>query len=110
MELGRIHNINNERVNQIEQSTKVKEIDKDKKVVDHEAYKKANKDLDISNLNEVIIDNIKFGYNKESKDFFVKVIRGDVEFRYPTEDMMKIKAHLLAEVAAMIDENIKNKG
>ncbi|NQY54509.1 MAG: flagellin [Campylobacteraceae bacterium] len=107
MELGRVHNIENERVNQVERSTKVKEIDKDTKIIDHEEYKKANKDQEVIVLNEVVIDNIKFGYNKASKDFFIKVTRGDAEFRYPTEDMMKVKAHLLAEVAKIIAEENK---
>ncbi len=49
-------------------------------------------------INEVILDNVKFGYNKESKDLFVKVIRGDVEYKYPTEDMMRIKAQLLKDI------------
>jgi hypothetical protein len=55
-------------------------------------------------LNEVILDNIKFGYNRESKDFFVKITRGDIENKYPTEDMMKIKAFLIEE----LEKSIKN--
>lgn len=50
------------------------------------------------------MDNIKFGYNKESKDFFVKITRGDIENKYPTEDMMKIKAFLIEE----LEKSIKN--
>lgn len=45
-----------------------------------------------------MLDNIQFGYNKNSRDFFVKVTRGDIERKYPTEDMMKIKAFLLEEL------------
>ena len=55
-------------------------------------------------MNEVILDNIKFGYNRESKDLFVKITRGDIENKYPTEDMMKIKAFLIEE----LEKSIKN--
>lgn len=52
----------------------------------------------MSNTNEVILDNVRFGYNKSSKDFFVKVTRGEAEYKYPTEDMMKVKAFILQEL------------
>lgn len=60
--------------------------------------KKNSNILPDTELNEVIIDNVRFGYNKESKDFFVKVTRGEAEYKYPTEDMMKVKAFLLQEL------------
>lgn len=109
MEVGRVHNMENERVSQVAKSTKVSEIDNEQKIFDNEQYKKANKDTPLSSLNEVIIDNVKFGYNSASKDFFIKITRGEAEYRYPTEDMMKVKAHLLAEVALILDKN-NNKG
>lgn len=59
---------------------------------------KKNISKDTKELNEVMLDNIQFGYNKNSRDFFVKVTRGDIERKYPTEDMMKIKAFLLEEL------------
>ncbi|WP_198304764.1 hypothetical protein [Arcobacter vandammei] len=52
---------------------------------------------------ETLISNINFGYNKESKDFYVKVTRGDVENQYPTEDMMRVKAYLLSVQEASFD-------
>ena len=38
---------------------------------------------------EVLLTNTNFGYNVNSRDFFVKVERGKVENQYPTEQMMK---------------------
>lgn len=45
---------------------------------------------------EVVISNTNFGYNNSSKDFYVKVERGNVENQYPTEEMMRAKAYLLS--------------
>jgi uncharacterized FlaG/YvyC family protein len=43
---------------------------------------------------EVLLTNTNFGYNVNSRDFFVKVERGNVENQYPTEQMMKMKAYI----------------
>jgi len=66
------------------QSSKIEES-KDKKV----------DKADFSNYNEVKLTNLSFGYNEESKDFFIKVKRGDFEAQYPTDEMMRLKAHLM---------------
>lgn len=96
MELGRISEIDNAQTNNVSIVQKVKEVDENTKVIDDEEYKKQSSTTLSEETNEVILDNVKFGYNKESKDFFVKIIRGDAEYKYPTEDMMKVKAHLLS--------------
>jgi uncharacterized FlaG/YvyC family protein len=44
---------------------------------------------------EFIISNVNFGYNPQSKDFFVKVNRSDYVAQYPTDEMMKLKAYLM---------------
>ena len=48
---------------------------------------------------EVVLANTNFGFNDSSKDFYVKVERGNSENQYPTEDMMKMKAYLLSQEA-----------
>ena len=58
-----------------------------------------------STYNEVKLTNLNFGYNDESKDFFVKVKRGDVETQYPTDDMMRIKAYLMSANEKATEEN-----
>ena len=45
---------------------------------------------------EVVMSNTNFGFNTSSEDFYVKVSRGNVENQYPTEDMMRVKAQMLA--------------
>ncbi len=98
MELGRITDIENVQANHIEKLKSVKEVDNKQKIVKNEEYKKTKTPDITTQINEVILDNIKFGYNKSSQDFFVKVTRGEAEYKYPTEDMMRIKSLLLNEL------------
>ncbi len=105
MELGRIAEIDNAKVNEIEKVKTVKEVDEKSKIVDDEQHRAAKSKGSESEVNEVILDNVKFGYNKSSKDFFVKVTRGDIEYKYPTEDMMRIKAQMLSEVEKLQKES-----
>lgn len=98
MELGRIAEIDNAQNNHVEKIQAVKEVDDKYKVMEDEQYKKAQGSDTTTDTNEVILDNIRFGYNRTSKDFFVKVTRGEAEYKYPTEDMMRVKAQLLSEL------------
>ena len=98
MEIGRTAEIDNSRLNNVEKMQKVAEVDDKNKVIKDDEYKKALGTKDNSDKNEVILDNVRFGYNKNSQDFFVKVTRGEAEYKYPTEDMMKVKAYILQEL------------
>ncbi len=71
--------------------TKEKEVAETKKVENNQPS---------SAKYEVVLSNINFGFNDSSKDFYVKVERGNAENQYPTEDMMKIKAYLLNQDSA----------
>lgn len=104
MELGRMAEMDNAKLNNVEKIQKINKADENNKVIQNDEYKKALGSGEIPDLNEVILDNVRFGYNKQSKDFFVKVTRGEAEYRYPTEDMMKVKAYILQEL-----ESIQNK-
>lgn len=98
MEIGRVAEIDNSKINNIEKAQKVSNVDEKKEVIQEDEYKKSLGNISSSEKNEVILDNVKFGYNKNTKDFFVKVTRGDAEYKYPTEDMMKVKAYILQEL------------
>ena len=98
MEIGRVAEIDNAKTNNVEKLTKVSNLDQKNKVDPEDEYKKALSPDVVANKNEVILDNVRFGYNKNSKDFFVKVTRGEAEYKYPTEDMMKVKAYILQEL------------
>lgn len=104
MEIGRVAEIDNAKVNNLEKLQKISNVDENKKIVDEEQYKKAL-GSDIESKNEVILDNVRFGYNRTSKDFFVKVTRGEAEYKYPTEDMMKVKAYILQELESLQNSN-----
>ncbi|ADG94142.1 polar flagellin [Arcobacter nitrofigilis DSM 7299] len=94
MEIGRLPEIDAAKANHEIKIKKVQEVDEKDKIVPDEKYKNAKTNEQSEKLNEVVLDNVKFGYNKDTQDFFVKVTRGNAEFKYPTEDMMKVKAHL----------------
>ena len=98
MEIGRVAEIDNAKLNNIEKAQKVSELDEKSKVIQEDEYKKALGTDTATPKNEVILDNVRFGYNKNSKDFFVFFSRGEAEYKYPTEDMMKVKAFLLQEL------------
>lgn len=78
--------------------TKISNLDQKNKVIAEDEYKKALSPDATASKNEVILDNVKFGYNKDSKDFFVKITKSEAEYKYPTEDMMKMKAYFLQEL------------
>ena len=98
MEIGRVAEIDNAKLNNIEKTQKIGNVDEKNKVIQEDEYKKALGNQSSSDKNEVILDNVRFGYNKSSRDFFVKVTRGEAEYKYPTEDMMKVKAYILQEL------------
>ncbi|RXJ99595.1 flagellin [Arcobacter sp. CECT 8986] len=104
MELGRVAEIDNAKLNQTEKAQKVSEVDNKEKIVPDEKYKNAS-GSSMADKKEVILDNVKFGYNRNSKDFFVKITRGESEYKYPTEDMMRIKAQLLQELEKQIHQS-----
>ncbi|OCL81980.1 hypothetical protein [Arcobacter porcinus] len=113
MELGLRANIDQFKDNNTVQMQQIKESNlsakADEKKDLQEIQKQENKQVDEKNrVNEVkneqkkenafevVISNTNFGFNLNSRDFFVKVARGNVENQYPTEEMMKTKARLLA--------------
>lgn len=67
----------------VEESLKKEELDKTTQ----------NSKKEFSDYQEVSLTNLNFG----SKDFFVKVARGLSESQFPTDDMMRLKAQLLAD-------------
>lgn len=103
MDLGRIAQIDNAKVENIQKVQKVQESDEKQKVDPNEQHKSVlNKQIEPK---EVILDNVSFGFNKETNDFFIKVKRGNVENKYPTDDMMKLKAALLDSLEAQSTKN-----
>lgn len=92
MLLGRPEMIEKAQVDYISKISKVQEVDEKDKVDPDEKYKNLeNKEL---KSNEIILDNVKFGYNEKTNDFFIRIKRGDKEYQFPTEYMFKLKENL----------------
>ena len=104
MEIGRVAQIDNAKENYEIKTKQVSNVEEKVKTIQEDEYKKNSSKEPTSELNEVILDNIKIEYNKKTRDYIVKITRGDIENKYPTEDMMKIKAFLIEE----LEKSIKN--
>ncbi len=98
MQVGRVAVVDNAKTNNVEKNEKITNLNEKSKVIQEDEYKKTLGSQTGSDKNEVILDNVRFGYNKDSRDFFVKITRGEAEYKYPTEDMMKVKAYVLQEL------------
>jgi len=94
MQLGRLEVMDQSKVDYVSKISKIQETDKKTQIDPDEQYKDAQGTLEIAD-NEVMLDNVKFGYNSETKDFFVRITRESGETQYPTEDMMNLKKYLM---------------
>ena len=83
---------NEDKLEQITQEA----ISKQKEVSEANKVEKAQVSTSSAKF-EVVLANTNFGFNDSSKDFYVKVERGNSENQYPTEDMMRLKAYLLTQ-------------
>lgn len=104
MQIDRLSDMDKAQTNYVEKTQKVQETVNNQKVDPNEQYKKSIPKTVISDTNEVILDNVQFGYNKKSQDFFIKVTRGETEQKYPTDEMMKLKAHLIDAMRAQQEQ------
>lgn len=102
MEVGRIADIENSQVNYAQKIEKVQQTDEKYKVDPNEQYKNQQRGENKTD-NEVILDNVHFGFNSKSQEFFVKIVKNNVEFKYPSDDMMRIKAQMM-EILSDMDE------
>lgn len=113
MELGIIPNLENFNFNSQEKVQVVSETHKLQNVKEEKETKEilVSETLDVeesyainetklqnsSSYQEVVLTNLNFGFNSSSRDFFVKSVHGETENQYPTDDMMRLKAYLLAQ-------------
>jgi len=94
MEVGRMAQIEQSQIKNEIEVKKVQETSDRNEIKFNDEHQKSRK-VGLEEYDEVILDNVRFGYNKKSKDFFIKVERGKYEFKFPTEAMMKQKAQLM---------------
>ena len=94
MQIGRLEMMEQSQVDYVSKISKLQETDKKTKIDPDEKYKNIqNKEQ--AKSNELILDNVKFGYNEDTKEFFVRITKGNQEYQFPTEDMFKLKKSLM---------------
>ena len=103
MQLGRLEIIDQASVEHASKISKVENVDKKHTIEPDEKYKNLEKQINKAQSNEVILDNVKFGYDTETGEFFVRVENGTNEFQFPTEQIMKLKAHF-KEIVEKLNE------
>jgi hypothetical protein len=106
MELGRLAEMEQAQVSHVEKIQKVQELNEYNKIDPNEQYKNATPKAEASTpQTEFILDNVRFGYNPQSQDFFVKVTRGNAEYKFPTDQMMRIKAQMMVEAMNAMNDS-----
>ncbi len=94
MQLGRLEVMDQNKLDHIEKISQIQTVDKQHTIVDDQRYKNIEKGVFSQEENEVILDNVKFGFDTNSKEFFVRVTNEGVVYQYPTDQMMRLKTHL----------------
>ncbi len=95
MQLGRLEIMEQASLEHVAKISKVEDLEKKHLVEPDEKYKNLSAQQNKVEDNEVILDNVKFGYDKESKQFFVRVLKEGIEYQFPTEQIMRMKAEFL---------------
>ena len=94
MQLGRLEEMDQSRVNHTERISKVQHVTNEDKIDPDEQYKNVKESENKITSDEVILDNVKFGFNSKTKEFFVRVSKDGLEYQFPTEQIMRLKEHL----------------
>lgn len=93
MQLGRLEEMDQSNINHINKISKIQQTDEKYNIVADDKYKNVEK-VDDTPLNEVMLDNVKFGYNKKVKEFFVRFNTEEFALQFPTKEIMKLKEYL----------------
>ncbi|HFU74744.1 MAG TPA: flagellin [Arcobacter sp.] len=103
MQLGRLEQMDQSKVEHLEKISKIENVDKQHTIVPDERYKNIQNSVNEHVKNEVILDNVKFGFDKESNEFFVRIEKEGNDYQFPTEQILRMKAHLQES----LDEQLK---
>ncbi len=95
MQLGRLEIMDQAAVEHVSKISKVENLDKKDTVQADDQYKNLSEQVNKVESNEVMLDNVKFGYDTETKQFFVRVTSDGIDNQFPTEQIMKMKADFL---------------
>ena len=103
MQLGRLEEMDQSRINHTAKISKVQSVGDENRIKPDEQYKNVQDSPNKLASNEVILDNVKFGFNSETKDFFVRISKDGFEYQYPTEQIMRLKEHLKEDVEKILN-------
>ncbi len=95
MQLGRLEEMDQSAINHIAKISKVENLEKKRTIEPDEQYKNIEKQSNEIQSKEVMLDNVKFGFDKDSKQFFVRITTDGIDHQFPTEQIMRMKAHFL---------------
>jgi ribosomal protein S15P/S13E len=93
MQLGRLEIMDQASVEHVSKISQVENLEKKQTVQPDEQYKNLVEQGNKVQSNEVILDNVKFGFDKESGEFFVRMDNDSMQIQFPTEQIMRMKAH-----------------
>jgi hypothetical protein len=104
MNIGKTQELNSpNRISQLNENNQLEQLKKeDFSGLDAKSKIKEHVEGTTKGFHELVLTNMNFGYNEDSKDFYVRTVRGNVENQYPTADMMKLKAYLMSLNEAML--------
>ncbi len=83
----------------LKEGNEPKEVIREEFLKAKESEETSSTDVKVNSVpyQEVVLTNLNFGFNNQSKDFYVKAIRGEAENQYPTDEMMRLKAYLISQ-------------
>jgi len=105
MQLGRLEIMDQSKVEHVEKIAKIAKLDKEETIQPDEKYKNADNQLKETKQTEIILDNVKFGFDTKSKEFFVRVSNDGVEYQFPTDQIMRLKAQLQETLDQQLNKN-----
>ena len=94
MQLGRLEMMDQSKIEHIEKISKVQNVDDYHAIVEEEKYKDLEDGLQPRKKNEVLLDNVKFGFDIDAKEFFVRLVDDSVENQFSTDQIMRLKTQL----------------
>jgi len=98
MQLGRLEDMDQANLNHVEKISKIQNVNERDKIMPDEKYKNLDETKNKVKGNEVILDHVKFGFNKDTKEFFLRISKNGLEYQFPTEQIMRLKEHLKDEL------------
>jgi hypothetical protein len=101
MQLGRLEEMEHAQLKHIEKITKITNVKAQDNILPEERYKDQESSINKNKKNEVLLDNVKFGFNKVTNEFFVRVIKDGFEYQFPTEEIMRLKEHFKEDLKDM---------